>query len=500
MSGVQRSISPRAAFAVLTTLLCDADGVVSIECSEGDQELIEEAVAVLGEHFESAAPKLQAAQVPEAELREVIRRQSQMLWCLVHERGNHAQVPDAIARSCPANPVVHVEPGLNCTVLWIDPQADAKPHVNVGTLAHVDNGKAALTYAIASLSTAPQADYKPKPYGYCPRCGAAGVRRERRPGGNDVCANDHTYKSGSGLKEPATPQAAQVPSLHPRTADLVQRFAAALAEKLAAAEAKYGYSEQWAEPDWMDECRAKLVEHVAKGDPRDVAAYCAFLWHHGERTAMPSPQAAQVPEGPEAQWLDRLKWATERRLTRDYRTVTLGENECRQVLSALADARDPDCPSCGLGLTPATAQVPDASARLRDGLWVFSSNDEVFRSEEFDSEQDAVSGALSYGYDEEDRIYVGQVKLLNVRRMIGNRVESMLEWVGEDAGEEVGESADDWPSLSRERINELQKMVADFILTHSPAPFYMVENVRSYSNAEAEAMLAAAQAQGVSGG
>lgn len=73
--------------------------------------------------------------------------------------------------------------------------------------------------------------------------------------------------------------------LHPSSANLVERFATALAEKLYAAEQKYGYSDGWASPDWMDECRANLLEHVAKGDPRDVAAYCAFLWHHGASTA-----------------------------------------------------------------------------------------------------------------------------------------------------------------------------------------------------------------------
>ena len=81
------------------------------------------------------------------------------------------------------------------------------------------------------------------------------------------------------------------PALHPETADLVRRFSAALAEKLAAAEQKYGYSDNWARPGWMDECRQHLLDHVAKGDPRDVAAYCAFLWHHGERTAPAQPSA-----------------------------------------------------------------------------------------------------------------------------------------------------------------------------------------------------------------
>lgn len=74
-------------------------------------------------------------------------------------------------------------------------------------------------------------------------------------------------------------------SLHPETKSLVRRFASALAEKLAAAEKKYGYSDGWQDDDWMHTCRQKLAEHLEKGDPRDVAAYCAFLWHHGESTA-----------------------------------------------------------------------------------------------------------------------------------------------------------------------------------------------------------------------
>ena len=32
-------------------------------------------------------------------------------------------------------------------------------------------------------------------YGYCPECGAKGEMRERRPNGNDKCANGHTYPS-----------------------------------------------------------------------------------------------------------------------------------------------------------------------------------------------------------------------------------------------------------------------------------------------------------------
>lgn len=69
--------------------------------------------------------------------------------------------------------------------------------------------------------------------------------------------------------------------LHPNTADLVRRFAAALAQKLRKAEVKYGYADGWTDKNWANVCRLALVEHVNKGDPRDVAIYAAFLWHHG---------------------------------------------------------------------------------------------------------------------------------------------------------------------------------------------------------------------------
>lgn len=91
-------------------------------------------------------------------------------------------------------------------------------------------------------------------------------------------------------------------ALHPLTINLVVRFARAMAAKLSDAEAKYGYSDGWMRSDWLDQCRANLLEHVAKGDPRDVAAYCAFLWHHGERTAKPLETAAQAVVDAAREW------------------------------------------------------------------------------------------------------------------------------------------------------------------------------------------------------
>ena len=86
------------------------------------------------------------------------------------------------------------------------------------------------------------------------------------------------------------------PGLNPATQQLVQRFAAALAAKLHDAETKHGFADGWRSKGWMRECREALKLHVVKGDPIDVAAHCAFLWHHGERTSLrPAPPPAPKP-------------------------------------------------------------------------------------------------------------------------------------------------------------------------------------------------------------
>ena len=103
--------------------------------------------------------------------------------------------------------------------------------------------------------------------------------------------------------------------LHPETARLVRRFAAALADKLRRAEQKYGYSDGWKRRDWEAECQRHLAEHLAKGDPRDVAAYAAFCWHHGWPTTPPQAlhadhdgSAPWVVHGMSGEYSDRREW------------------------------------------------------------------------------------------------------------------------------------------------------------------------------------------------
>lgn len=84
------------------------------------------------------------------------------------------------------------------------------------------------------------------------------------------------------------------PGLHPDTQKLVADFSTDLAEKLYKAQLKYGYDADWKQDNWSAQCLAHFHQHIAKGDPRDVAAYCAFMWYHDWKT-----EPATAPVVPE---------------------------------------------------------------------------------------------------------------------------------------------------------------------------------------------------------
>lgn len=91
----------------------------------------------------------------------------------------------------------------------------------------------------------------------------------------------------------ATPAPVVPAELHPDTLKLVTDFSSALAEKLYKAQLKYGYDADWKQDGWPSQCQADFQQHIAKGDPRDVAAYCAFMWYHGWKT---EPAPVSVPD------------------------------------------------------------------------------------------------------------------------------------------------------------------------------------------------------------
>jgi hypothetical protein len=94
---------------------------------------------------------------------------------------------------------------------------------------------------------------------------------------------------------PAPPAPAASPFA---TDDLVDRLAAALKAKLRNSEAKHGWNDAWAKPDWMMDCLRGLLRQVATGDPLGVATYAAFCWHHGWATAMPEQMETKNPDAP----------------------------------------------------------------------------------------------------------------------------------------------------------------------------------------------------------
>lgn len=102
---------------------------------------------------------------------------------------------------------------------------------------------------------------------------------------------DHVRRVGAEHARALYTHPAPAQDAHPD--DLaVDRFAAAMKEKLAAARAK-------GRGGWDDkedlECHLSnlLRAHVEKGDPRDVANFCCFLWNRGE-SIQPAP--ARVTE------------------------------------------------------------------------------------------------------------------------------------------------------------------------------------------------------------
>lgn len=96
------------------------------------------------------------------------------------------------------------------------------------------------------------------------------------------CINRLDYKAGAvaGLRA-AIAAAPQQPAPHPDDA-AVDAFAVAMKTKLAEARAKGCSGWQTCPPD---ELSRMLREHVEKGDPRDVANFCMFLWNLGEGIA-----------------------------------------------------------------------------------------------------------------------------------------------------------------------------------------------------------------------
>lgn len=66
---------------------------------------------------------------------------------------------------------------------------------------------------------------------------------------------------------------------------LVEYFSIEMEQKLNKAAEKYGWTDEWSDPERLDGIRESLYEHLQKGDPVDVANLAMFIWWHGASTA-----------------------------------------------------------------------------------------------------------------------------------------------------------------------------------------------------------------------
>lgn len=138
--------------------------------------------------------------------------------------------------------------------------------------------------------------------------------------------------------------------LHPDTQKLVIDFCTALAEKLYKAQLKYGYDADWKQDGWPSQYQAHFHQHIAKGDPRDVAAYCAFMWYHGWKTetAQPAPELQNPISDRQA-------------------IVAL---EGAGAVTPIGRAHKMWCDSCRAAMLAAAPQSPGSEPATMPGKWI----------------------------------------------------------------------------------------------------------------------------------
>lgn len=91
---------------------------------------------------------------------------------------------------------------------------------------------------------------------------------------------------------------ANMSNLSPDTNELIDNFARQMKVKLHKAQEKYGYNDNWKNSDWETACKVELYRHLDKGDPIDVANYCAFMHFHKWSTNFENSAYSLMPYEP----------------------------------------------------------------------------------------------------------------------------------------------------------------------------------------------------------
>ena len=120
--------------------------------------------------------------------------------------------------------------------------------------------------------------------------------------------------------------------LHPDTQKLVTDFCTALVDKLYKAEQKYGRSTDWKQDNWSTQCLVHFHQHIAKGDPRDVAAYCAFMWYHDWKTVTAPIVPDEITSASAPEIFEIAAEAERLGLRGSYASYAVGWNACRAAM------------------------------------------------------------------------------------------------------------------------------------------------------------------------
>lgn len=115
-----------------------------------------------------------------------------------------------------------------------------------------------------------------------------------------------------------------------------------------------------------------------------------------------------------------------------------------------------------------------------NGKWVYSSNEENFSSDEFDSLEDAKAQAKSEDYD---GAFFGQVENVDFEdAVLCLDADDVIERIGERLYEEVGDACEGWPSADTEQEMQLTTALRDVVVkwlndTGNQPRFFKVVNV-----------------------
>jgi hypothetical protein len=119
-----------------------------------------------------------------------------------------------------------------------------------------------------------------------------------------------------------------------------------------------------------------------------------------------------------------------------------------------------------------TQAEPHRGAQVRWGLCAVGAEEDGFRGSFFTREEAITEGRLHHGIDD---FLIGMGYSPDPATYMPP-VEDLLERAAESASDEAGESAEDWPDVTKEAEKELSDFLASWARRHAPCPFWVLDH------------------------